>query len=620
MPYHTTVIPAMNPCIVNYDLIQKYNYHTSTFDVEYADAYESVMDLHYRKGNQNTISGKAMIDLSNSAFMLEGPLTSNASWIISGKKSYINNLLDSMYKSKWMSYSYYDFQAQLDFQPVDQHNIRLNYINSTDQTSFNPKINYIRERMMYNYNWESFNILAEEHIRETNFDNNRLNLNSISVSDIYQISNKWKGEFTVTHAQQQYHNNWLWLTEHEMRLPDVTDKTYNYLWSQGKDSYFRIKSWNEKFILYYNVSQVYTMKAGIHFEQLQYNARMKNSLLIRSGVNISEPPDDNRILNDMKTINKYTCFYQEERRLFDKLQIQTGIRYDHFNLQQKGHLNPRIVINYDLPKEIRTRIAFGTFSRLPEFGEMQQYMLERFEPDYKPGDLKIEFQYIYKYMVGFEKTFASYTRLEVNYFYKDMRNLIPIQRLSDGSLLYDVKKKARASSRGFDVNAKLNFNMLSLTCRYKYTDSFENNLDRQNYNYYIDQPHSLEMSLNVTLPHDWYIGLQAIYGSGFAYTPCMLVEVDRELCYNTTSTTMWEYHTDSPNSAWYPGYSRFDMVFRKGFMQPFGKITMSVRLINLLNTSPTFSYIYTYDQNGNPIRQSESLIPFFPQVGFEYQF
>ena len=118
---------------------------------------------------------------------------------------------------------------------------------------------------------------------------------------------------------------------------------------------------------------------------------------------------------------------------------------------ESGHVSLKV---YDLPKEIKTRIVFGTFSRLPEYGEMRRYMLERFRSGYKPGDSKIEFQYIDKYMVGIEKIFATYVLLNFNYFYKDMRNLIPIQRLSDGSLLYDVKNRASSLSRGFNVNTK----------------------------------------------------------------------------------------------------------------------------------------------------------------------
>jgi hypothetical protein len=622
MPFHTTIVPAMNPAIVNYDLIQKSNYHTSVFDVEYADAYESVMDLHYRKGNPNRISGKAMIDLLNLSFMIEGPLTRKASWIIDGKKSYTRDLLDLIQKSKWMSYDYYDFQAQLDFQPVDQQNIRINYIYSTDQTSFNPQINYNRERMMFNSSSSlpSLKILTEEDIQEMNLNNNRFNLNGISANDIYQISNQWKSEFTVSYTEQRYHNKWAWSVEHNILLPEITDISYNYLWSEGKKSYFWTKSWEEKFILHYLSSPAYSMKAGIHFEQLQYNARMENNLLVRIDKNVSEPPNYNRAFNNTKKINKYSCFYQEERCLFDKLKIQTGVRYDHFDLQQKDRLNPRIVISYDLPNEIKTRAAFGTFSRLPEFGEIQQHMLERFKPGYKPGNSKIEFQYINKYMVGIEKTFVPYVFLEFNCVYKNMKNLIPIQRLSDGSLFYDVKNRASASSRGFDINARLNFHRLSLMSRYKYTDSFEQIPYKRNYTFYADQRHSLFLSLSVTLPHDWYIGLQANYGSGYAYTPCVLPEFDWELGYDLDSTPMWEYQTDSPNSARYPGYGRLDIIFRKGFTMPVGKITMSVNLLNLLNTRHTFSYIYTYNQNGQPIQQSESLMPFFPQVGLAYEF
>jgi len=393
-----------------------------------------------------------------------------------------------------------------------------------------------------------------------------------------------------------------------------------YLWKEGKESHFNVQSWDEKLTVFYEASPAYSMKAGLHFEQMQYNTIMKNHLLVQIENFISEPPHYNRNFDDTKTIDKYALFYQEERHLFPNLNIQAGIRYDHFGLKPKGYLNPRMVIHYDLPREIKTQFAFGTFSRLPEFDEMRQHMLERFKPSYKPGDSKIKIQTINKYMAGIQKTFSTHALLDVYYFYKDMKNLIPIQRLSDGSLCYDVKNKACALSRGLMIITKLNYHTLSLMCRYKYTDSFENTSDKQNYPFYQDQRHSLSLFLNAMLPKDWHIGLQVIYGSGYAYTPCALPVYDWDLGYDRDSTPIWEFQTDFPNSEQYPEYSRLDVSCRKGFNLPFGKITLSVNLINVLNTQHTFTYIYTYDQNGEPIRQSESLIPFFPQVGLAYEF
>lgn len=622
MPFHTSIIPALNPGIVNYDLIQTNNYQKTIFDVEYKDAYESVMDLDYRKGNQNTICGKATIDLTNSGFMLEGPLAGTASWIITGKKNYNNDLLNSINKDKWMLYNYYDFYAQLDFQPTDQHNTRIDYIYSSDQMSFDPKIRYTRERQLHSSSssQQESGILAEESIQEINTINNRFGLNGISAYDIYQISNQWKSELAVSYALHKYNNIWGSSFENETWLPEEAKNSYNYLWREGKGIYFNVKTSDEKFILHYGTSAEYSMKTGVHFKQMRYNAFVKNNFLVQIQDNISEPPNYNGTFYNTNMIKTFSWFYQEERHLLEKLRVQAGVRYDYFNLQQNGRLNPRIMINYDLPLEIKIKAAFGTFSRLPDFGEIQQYMLERIEPGYKPGNSKIECDYTNKYTAGIEKSFLKNTSVEFSYFYKSMNNLMPIQRLSDGSLLYDVKNKAKASSHGFDVNARLYLNMFSLMCSYKYSDSFEHTAESKKYSFYADQRHSLLLSLNATLPNDWYVGLQSIYGSGYAYTPCVLPDFDWELGYDLDSSPMWEYQTSSPNSTRYPGYSRLDLMFRKGFTLPFGKISISANLINLLNTHHTFSYIYTYDQNGKPIRQAESLSPFFPQVGLAYEF
>ncbi|MEJ2544162.1 MAG: carboxypeptidase-like regulatory domain-containing protein [Calditrichaceae bacterium] len=623
MPYHTTLVPATNPGIVNYNLVQDNNYNNAVFDVEFADAYESVMELKYRKGNQNKLSGMAMIDLTNTDFTIEGPVIGNASWIINGKKSYKNDLLDSIQKNQWISQDYSDFQAQLDFQILNQHNIRFNYLYSNDQLSFDPRITYIRDRILQNpdsYQNEPEFVTAEEHIKETNFDNTRFYLKNYSMSNSYLISDKWKNELSVLREELNYHDRSIWSVEHDIQIPDISDSTYNFLWSEGKNSNFKINSWDGEFILHYDSSPAYSMKTGIIFERLKYSVSVDNSLLFRTDSSVYEPPNYNTIFDNLSLVNKYSWFYQEQRLLFNKLNIYSGFRYNYATVQQKGQINPRFMVKYNLQKDIKINIAYGKFTPLPDFGEMQQIILNRFKPGYKKGDEKIACQNIDKYMISFEKTFASYALLNISYIYEDMKNLIPIQRLSDGSLYYDVTNKANALKHGLELSSELNIHKFSLTFRYKYTDSYEKIDEGKRYPYYGDQKHLFFLSINTILPYNLHFGMQTIYGSGYAYTQCVLPEFDWDLGYDRDSTPIWEFETDNPNSTRYPGYSRLDITFRKKFVLNFGNIIVTANLYNLLNTRHTFSYIYTYDQDGKPTRKSEKLIPFFPQVSLAYEF
>ncbi|MBN2423671.1 MAG: carboxypeptidase-like regulatory domain-containing protein [Calditrichaceae bacterium] len=623
MPYHTTLVPATNPGIVNYNIIQDNNYNNAVFDVEFANAYESVLELKYRKGNQNKLSGMAMIDLTNTDFTIEGPITDKASWIINGKKSYKNDLLDSIHKNKWISQDYSDFQAQLDYQILDKQNIRFNYLYSNDQLSFNPQIYYIRDRILQNTDWYPNKpefVTAEEHIKETNLDNTRFYIKNYSIYNSFLISDKWKNELSVLREELNYHNRRIWSAEHDVTIPEISDSTYNTLWSEGKNSNFKINSWDGKCIFRYDSSPAYSMKIGIQFEQLQYLISVGNSLLVRIEDNVSEPPNYNINLNNSFLVNKYSWYYQEHRQLFDKLNLYSGLRYSYTSMQQKGQINPRIMIKYDLQKDTKLNAAYGKFTPLPDFGEMQQVMMERSKPGYKSSDEKITCQNIDKYMISFEKTFASYALLNISYFFENMKNLIPIQRLSDGSLHYDVLNRAEALKHYLELNSELNFQKLSVTLRYKFSDSQEINTDGKRYPYYGDQKHSFLLSVNTLLPYKWHLGLQIIYGSGYAYTQCVSQEFDWDLGYDRDSTPMWEFETDNPNSTRYPGYSRLDISFRKKFTLDFGNIIITANLYNLLNTRHTFSYIYTYDQDGKPMRKSEKLISFFPQIGLAYEF
>ncbi len=128
------------------------------------------------------------------------------------------------------------------------------------------------KRVLYNSSFTQQSpemILAEEIIQETNLNQNQFCLNGISAHEVYHIPGQWKGECTVSHTEQRHYNKWAWSAAHDTRLPDVTDNTYYYLSSEGRAIDFRVKSWNEKFSLYYSASPAYAMKAGVHLEQLR---------------------------------------------------------------------------------------------------------------------------------------------------------------------------------------------------------------------------------------------------------------------------------------------------------------------------------------------------------------
>lgn len=623
MPFHATIIPSMNTGIVNYDLIQKSESEKNVFDVSFGDEYDSILDVHYRQGSRNAVSGKIIMDLSNTSIFVEGPLSRKASWIIIGKKSHINKLLDSMGKGKWISLSYADVQAQLDYRITGTNNFRFNYIHSNDAIYFNPQMNYARERMLYSRSYSidaNAQTLSVDNVQEINIDESGFGLDVFSINAASRFSKTWQCDLTLNYSGQKYNNQTAWSIEHIITLPDISDSTYEYFEQTGNAEKFNIQRIDAQAVLYYGKSLAYKMKAGVQFEQFYFNTSWRKELYINIMNHISRPEHHNISKDNLLLLEKYACFYQEDRIFAQNFRLQTGVRLDYSNLSHEMHVNPRIILSYNKPADYHIRASFGTFSRIPQPGEIKQCQLIQLQPGYKEIDNLIGYQYIDKFSVNLEKDFSNNCKLNFELFYKNMKNLTPIQRLSDGSLRYDVANRASAYSQGFAVNLRWNYRMLSLTGRYKYTQAFEKTEKSDNYRYYCDQRHALTFSLNAILPRNWQLNIQTLYGSGYAFTPCVLPEFDSDLGYDRDSIPMWEFQTERPNSCWYPEYSRLDVSFQKRIDLSLGTLTLSANLINILNTSHTYSYIYTYEREGNPIRESESLLPFFLQAGASYAF
>ncbi|MBN2012066.1 TonB-dependent receptor [candidate division KSB1 bacterium] len=624
MPFHATIIPAMNPGIINYDVIQKCASHTSVFDVTCDDAFESILDVSYRPGNAERVRGKIMSDLFNTNYLIEGPLTSRASWLVTGKQSHVNEFLNSIDKHKWSSLTYYDVQAQVDYQLTETQRIRLNYLRSDDNINFDPRMNYSRERLLINPNSlgsiSNQSIVAFDNVQEINSDNSAFNFQAISLNASNQISDKLHYELSLIYSDQNYMNDSQWSLVSRTSIPELTTQTYNYEYREGESSQFNIRGLEEKLILYYESSPAYHAKAGVHYEQLHYNLLMNTNLYTCVMNNVSRPSHYNKSMENALLVNNYSWFLQEERTLFTNLQTQAGVRVDFFGLLNDHVINPRLKLAYIFPHAWQAKAAFGTFSRLPNFSEMKQCLAIQVQPGYKPRNARIDIQSVDKYEIGIEKQLGVYLNLGCDVFYKDMRNIIPIQRLSDGSLLYDVTSRTSAHANGVYAHAGFNCRALHLQGDYRFTDSIENAPSGGSYRSYLDQQHTFSLSLRADLPRQWLIAIQSFYGSGFAYTQCILPEYDWDLGYDRDSKPIWEFQTNNPNAMTFPAYSRVDIAFRKKFFLPYGAIGLTMNFINVFNTIHTFAYIYTYDQDGTPIRRSETLFPFFPQVGLSYEF
>lgn len=141
---------AFNPDVVNNAELYK-----GSIPARFGGRLSSVLDVSVREGNQNKFSGAGGIGLLTSRLSLEGPLGDKTSFIVGGRTTYsdwlLNLIPDDQYKHS--SASFYDANVNINHRANDQNTITLTGYFSKDQFALDSMTAYGYENRNVNLKW-----------------------------------------------------------------------------------------------------------------------------------------------------------------------------------------------------------------------------------------------------------------------------------------------------------------------------------------------------------------------------------------------------------------------------------------------------------------------------------
>ncbi|MCB0262508.1 MAG: TonB-dependent receptor [Calditrichaeota bacterium] len=82
--------------IINTDLIDNVDFYTGGFSAKFGDRLSSVVNIDYREGNRETFDGQLEMNFAGFGGVFEGPLAKRGSWLVSGRRSYLDLVADAI--------------------------------------------------------------------------------------------------------------------------------------------------------------------------------------------------------------------------------------------------------------------------------------------------------------------------------------------------------------------------------------------------------------------------------------------------------------------------------------------------------------------------------------------
>ncbi|MCX6169591.1 MAG: TonB-dependent receptor [Ignavibacteriales bacterium] len=612
-PFHLKAMSPMGVGIFNIDLVKNIDFSSGGYSAEYGNALSSIMNLEYDKGNNSSYSGRVDLSMIDLSLLLRGPLTSKGSFAFALRHSYLDMLMRSLHADVGINLSYYDLQGTFNYKISDSDIVTTTLIFSKDKDTQDPTTDYYgsqwlatinKQRVTASYNGVNYRVV------DANYHNTLL---ATKYDKIFSP------RFSA-HTILSLYDEAEYETMHQTKKQDYTYQNFPDLWAAYRyyANYLNqsdTKTLSAKQTFIFAPSPFYTIKTGFSYKRILYDLDKNAGTEEYFSDNINYNPTittiyypKNPLYNDTADVHfasyRTEGFIENIIQPLDNLVINAGFRSDYFALNKQAKFSPRLNLSYTFPQDFILRLSWGVYYQPPTFKQLKYY---------EPSAANTPYAKAIHFVAGVERNFSSDLFAKIEFYYKKYSDLLPVSRMSDGSLQYfDKQNSAEGSAAGFDFQMIAKFSPCDLWLNYGFLNAREKlYAESEYYPRYTDQRHTLSAVLNAHLGSMWESSIRFFYGSGYAFTP-----------YGTSynpSKRNFEWVPLQKNSDHYPSYVRFDLRLSKSFELFNNLLNIYIDVLNIFGKRNVLSFNYTYNSS-TPVRKDNPLLPILPSLGILYNF
>ena len=544
--------------IVNPALLEKVNFLTGGFPVKYGDKMSSVFDMRLQDGNSEVFNSDVNLNIGGFGVMMDGPLTTNSSMIFSLRRGFLD-ILTSML-GKPAAPKYYDAVGKITYD-LNSDN-RLSFVGfyyidqidkngTTKESSATSKYDYLKRDdygSAFGVNWRSL-----------------LSTHSFLMTTVSRTGNGW----TTNQGTQ---------TNHSLKGEDILEN-----------------EWTLKSELTYQYSPLGDLKFGVQGKSIESkNESWTPEDTTRSGDII---PATIITFNPGLT-NKTAVYIQTSYQIFEPLSISGGLRYDRFELIHAADLSSSLALSWQFLESTSLNLAWGKFNQSPA-----SYQIST-----DPRNLDLTYSTAIHYVAGLEHLLSDDTRLTIEAYYKDLKNVVV---RPDSSNLLLNSGVGYAKGVEFSLQKKFSNGFVG-SASYSYsTSKRKDNSTDPEYYFEYDRPHIINILGGMEIGNGWQIGAKFQYSSGNPYTPVIGVSKKKGVFYLIDGEI---------NSARYPEYHKINVRVDKQFTFTGWSLTAYLDLWNVYNRQNVISYSFKADTTGAIITTPKYDFGITPIIGITAKF
>ncbi len=310
---------------INLDFVRETAFSTGGFGVRYGDRLSSVLDIDLRDGRTDRLGGKATVSASQFGLNVEGPLSSDGSFVFSARRSY----LDFIFKSAGFSFvpEYWDFLGRASY-TIDRNNhLTVLAVGAIDDVSFfdrNAEDRYSNSRILGTAQRQYASGISLRHLFPHGF-----------------------ATFTIGRSYVLYNG----LQRDSLLVPVFSNRSKEGETSLRGDCTLKL-------------SEVSEMSFGAQVKSILFTA----NLALPGYVTSFGDTLRFQVQDYITRSTKGSAYLQYTQKFLDRFSLVLGGRADYFDrINAKFALAPRASLTWDLTSRTSLSVSAGTYYQTPSY-------------------------------------------------------------------------------------------------------------------------------------------------------------------------------------------------------------------------------------------------------------
>ncbi len=369
--------------MLNSYMVKNVDFHAGAFAAKFGDKASSVMDIKLREGSRERLRFEGTMGMSGVGILTEGPISENASFILSARKSYLDLIISSTGLTAVPQY--HNLQGKLSWDIGKNHKLMFNSLYGADEINIENEneagygrgaenVDTNNSQLINGLTWRA--LWTDKLYAYTTLSA----LESNTFADVYEF--RENGAKHTFFTQDSRENIYQFKTDFVYRLRDNVELNFG---ASVENVQFDQNLWQEADTLFIYDTTGTRKKTGA-FDRIYPSYRI------------------DRAIDSYKS----TGYGQMAIDILKRLRVTAGLRYDYFDYNAFDSWSPRLGLSYFITPDLTANVAYGKHYQSPAMVDLMRNETNR----------SLKSKYNDQYVVGLDYLLRDDIKLTVEAYYK----------------------------------------------------------------------------------------------------------------------------------------------------------------------------------------------------------